>query len=1712
MVKKPDFLRNHLFPVFFILVAICASKVYPGFSAKAFSKDQSTDNITKPWTYIQNNGTDTLKSVYYYYYFTVEGNRSPIIQKDYVQNCSFRFDSLGNSNWRLQFTPTIAVLPGAFFPDNSSGEQIGFHYSDWTSWDRTNDYSYANNGSFIENNKIVVHLASNDSIIYGTPPPYAAKPASKFTGSPVSGFDSLTVIFTDSSTGGISSRLWSFGDGATDTAKNPVHTYKAIDTFSVKLVLLGIGGKDSLLKIDYIKISTGKPKAKFSGSPVTGFDTLTVRFSDSSTGNITSRLWRFGDNDTDTARNPVHKYLSTSAFSVQLIVNGPGGSDTMTKSNYINVTPPKPKAAFGASAVRGIDSLTVGFIDSSNGSITSRLWTFGDNTSDTAKNPVHFFQTTGNYSIMLRVTGPGGTDSLVKTNFIIVSPPKPKALFGASPVVGNDSLTVQFIDSSTGKISSRIWYFGDNTTDTSKNPVHLYNAIGSYSVKLVVSGSGGADSLTKADFIAVNSGIPKARFGVSRTSGIDSLNAQFYDSSTGNITSRLWNFGDGATSTEKNPLHLYDSIGTFTVKLALSGPAGKDSISKTNFITITPTQAKAKFSASPDSGAKPLSVQFVDSSSGTIGNRNWYFGDGATSQEKNPIHVYGVTGTFTVKLAVSGPGGVDTLEKKNYVIVTDSFPPINNLLISGRHLGGDSVEVSIDSTSTIDTATAQLVGIWYGFSDSADFQDLLSTKWFQAGAVKESNRFVAVVRNAQIGVTIRSVYCSVVLKGHNGKLSLHRDTVLIAAGQGILNPLVLSSRTLSHTSVILTWNAAAGIDSLRLWTGLSAVPLATDPGANFKRTSVAVEDIADTITGLSPGTTYYFGAQVFGNGAWSYVTDKARTSAATLADPDPTKVVNNLKVTKKYFDPSSNSIKVAWIMDSTQNQNYETVNYSVGISIAFTRFPLDSTASKQIIPVRSLSDSAVVNISETILFDTTCYIFLWLKKNTGAWAFPTNASQDSLHITSFTWQKITYFKRDAPRDTVYAFNGNVRLWNDVPIDPTLDTLVYWKPADSLLGGFIPASAGFYFKKHIPSQPFYVGLRCDPFPEGFSIRDARIFRFSQGQWFVEKTFDTDPASGYIWVKTREIVDPFIVMIDTAKPMCTVLSHPEVPVGAGKSVVDTIIVGDNVVNMGYVFQYTKGGNAFEQNHRIDSVLSAREDTVMLTTPEGYASEDNGLRALFIIGDGTNIDTINVSRRVIRDTLSDVINTDAMKWMPLRMTAVPDSQNAKNALRAFRAKGSWKYDSTAFRLFRWYPYARNTQSPSKWVEYSDSSQNIFNFAPGNLFWIKTKKTTLLDFGRAVTPSLIENHEIVLPPANWTDIALPYKFDVVLGDILDATDAGDGLTDSLQFYIWDFDTASRYITKPLYLKGFADPALSNRAAILLSKDKTGYSIYNPLSQAITLKVPPVPSSLSGHAAKRGKKSGPKQSLGFTVKVTGRTGDNNPLSPVYCGYAPGKKGQKVFPASPSFSDAAIGVWDDKKGFFGHVLISGAIASEGGVTFTLAFKNGSAQTKTIAYALENLAAVPEGMTAQVFNPEKGDFDPAESFFSVSIPPSDFAYRNLVVGGKEYLAKMRRTLQTCRLDLVGAFPNPFGRIVKIRYTLPQQGVSRVAFSILNLLGRMEYRQVIDCRHRSGMHEVVWNGKDLRNGKVAAGLYIIRMTALNDQSGVVGVFEKRITYIP
>jgi len=159
---------------------------------------------------------------------------------------------------------------------------------------------------------------------------------------------------------------------------------------------------------------------------------------------------------------------------------------------------------------------------------------------------------------------------------------------------------------------------------------------------------------------------PTADFTATPTEGNAPLTVQFNDTSTGNVTAWNWSFGDGNTSTDRNPTHTYSEAGTYTARLTVTGPGGSDTAVRA--ITVTSPVAGAAFTANITGGVAPLTVRFTDTLANSSTSWLWTFGDGNTSTDQNPIHTYTLPGNYTVTLSVNG--GEETHTKPNYIKVT----------------------------------------------------------------------------------------------------------------------------------------------------------------------------------------------------------------------------------------------------------------------------------------------------------------------------------------------------------------------------------------------------------------------------------------------------------------------------------------------------------------------------------------------------------------------------------------------------------------------------------------------------------------------------------------------------------------------------------------------------------------------------------------------------------------------------------------------------------------------------------------------------------------------------------------------------------------------------------------------------------------------------------------------------------------------------------
>lgn len=247
----------------------------------------------------------------------------------------------------------------------------------------------------------------------------------------------------------------------------------------------------------------------------------------------------------------------------------------------------------------------------------------------------------------------------------------PVANFQANPPSGQAPLTVQFTDLSAGGPTEWQWNFGDGATSLEQNPSHTYNDGNAYEVSLSVSNPLGTSRVVQILNITAQL---TANFRFTPRQGEAPLIVQFEDQSTGSPLSWQWDFGDGQTSTERNPQHIYldPRPEGYSVTLSVSNDQGAASYTNPDRLMVK-EKLDADFVADKTGGPSPLDVAFNDASKGSnIVSWLWEFGDGTSSTERNPRHKFGASSLYDVSLTVTTvEGSQDTEVKRGYI---NAFP------------------------------------------------------------------------------------------------------------------------------------------------------------------------------------------------------------------------------------------------------------------------------------------------------------------------------------------------------------------------------------------------------------------------------------------------------------------------------------------------------------------------------------------------------------------------------------------------------------------------------------------------------------------------------------------------------------------------------------------------------------------------------------------------------------------------------------------------------------------------------------------------------------------------------------------------------------------------------------------------------------------------------------------------------------------------------
>ena len=578
------------------------------------------------------------------------------------------------------------------------------------------------------------------------PPPVAA-----FSASPLVGVAPLDVTFTDASTGIIESWKWEKNAGAGwvefSTAQSPPAQSFAAGPYDIRLTVTNTGGSNTATKTHYIAVATGReplitvqsgtvsgdlyvespttypatevtktfsvPAAAvgnvqwaklyvntYSGSAANTYAlTSTVKIDGTTLGIETMDIASETNGNSYPLNDHVNKVYSDyeAQYDVTILI--------ASASPVVNV---KGEAISGKSfdgRIKGV-TLVVAYNDGDSDQVKYWVNHGGDWSSPASGSTV--FDTTGLTSGWIsaesKIRQLSSADATTYT-FNGVSKP------GAGSTPNNDGLNT--------------WTVTNDITAGLSSTLAYSKVSGSFKTTLAT---------LKVKYTA-----PTADFTATPLSGNKPLNVVFTDASTG-ATSYAWTFGDGATSTDKNPSHTYTTTGEKTVALTVTGPLGTNTKTVTDMISVKEPAPVIDFTPTSASGPRPLTVDFAATNTGgAVNTWTWEYSPDHTTwtpfasvQDPAP-YAFTTAGTYDIRLTATGPDYTDTETKTNIITVGTSSIDVS---VGPAAVDFGTMAAGVDETGTTTVTVITTAGSGWSVSAAAN-----NGGYMKAGALQLAGPF-----------------------------------------------------------------------------------------------------------------------------------------------------------------------------------------------------------------------------------------------------------------------------------------------------------------------------------------------------------------------------------------------------------------------------------------------------------------------------------------------------------------------------------------------------------------------------------------------------------------------------------------------------------------------------------------------------------------------------------------------------------------------------------------------------------------------------------------------------------------------------------------------------------------------------------------------------------------------------------------------------------
>ncbi len=409
--------------------------------------------------------------------------------------------------------------------------------------------------------------------VYPIPEVAFTNPLSVCTGEAVS-FENQSV--------GTSGHLWDFGDGNSSELNNPVHIFEEPGIYTITLIGLSAFNQCPNTYENVIEVLDA-PTAGFEISEQQGCVPLSVTLNNNSLGGAYFE-WDFGDGNSSILEHPNHTYYVPGTYPIRLVVTDINGCFNDSIFSNIIVHPnPEIDFEYENTSPCGLPA-EVQFQNNTQGA-TGFIWSFGDDNQSFLNSPNHTYFEEGDYTIQLIVSTSFGCIDSIEQELGIYA--QPFADFDIETIQGCTPLSV-FFNNESIESNTYHWTFGDGQESLEQSPLHVYDQAGVYDVQLIVSNDEVCfDTLVFEDAIEVLQD-PLASFDI-----IENQNGSFqFVNLSSHADQFYWDFSDGTTAEEMNPLHRFLTNGVKQVYLEASADNG---CTDDTLVTIVPDFIKALY-------------------------------------------------------------------------------------------------------------------------------------------------------------------------------------------------------------------------------------------------------------------------------------------------------------------------------------------------------------------------------------------------------------------------------------------------------------------------------------------------------------------------------------------------------------------------------------------------------------------------------------------------------------------------------------------------------------------------------------------------------------------------------------------------------------------------------------------------------------------------------------------------------------------------------------------------------------------------------------------------------------------------------------------------------------------------------------------------------------------------------------------------------------